>query len=262
VTDPDGRQAEEARGEPRGTGRRRYMAVVEEILASISAGSLGAGDRLPNERDLAVAFETSRPTVRDALLALELFGVVEIRGGSGCYVTSRAVRPPSLTLALFDSSPRELIEARSHVEPIVAGLCAGRLGPAEIEQLNVLIDRSEEVQRQSAGDGFDRFFRSSQDFHAVLATHCGNSILADMTRQLVDVAAHPLWTALNGVGMRTAESRDLQASEHRRVLAAIAAGDEWEATQAMSDHLGRISEGLFGGGRVHGTISRRRPRPR
>jgi DNA-binding GntR family transcriptional regulator len=96
----------------------------------------------------------------------------------------------------------------------------------------------------------------------VLAAQCGNSILADMTRQLVDVAAHPLWTALNGVSMRTAESRDLQAAEHRRILAAIAEGDGEGAARAMSDHLARIAERLFGGGRVHGTISRRRPRPR
>src|SRR5689334_16104445 len=70
------------------SSHRRYLDVADGILAAVGAGHLSPGDRLPNERELARICNTSRTTVRDALLALELFGVVDVRPGSGCYISS------------------------------------------------------------------------------------------------------------------------------------------------------------------------------
>lgn len=114
-------------GSSDGAAQRRYLTVADGIVASVARGQLSPGDRLPSE--LARICDTSRTTVRDALLALELFGVVEVRPGSGCYVGSmNQLRRRSSTVVL-DSIPRELLDARLRLEPEVARICAGSSQP-------------------------------------------------------------------------------------------------------------------------------------
>jgi DNA-binding FadR family transcriptional regulator len=239
---------------------RRYVAVAEEILAAIGTGRLSPGDRLPNERVLAEIAKASRPTVRDALLALELFGVVEIRPGSGCYVTSHGVARRVGSPALLDSPPRELLVAREHIEPAVARLCAGQISSDQIQRLSDLIDECEKAGWNAADDHYEEFLRLSHQFHHVIALNCGNGILCDMTRQLVDVAAHPLWMVVNGIHVRHPDARAAQVEEHRTILAAIAASDADAAADAMAVHLGGLSDRIFGRPRTHRTITRQRRR--
>lgn len=242
--------------------RRRYVAIAELILESIGSGRLAVGDRLPNERDLAQMCRTSRPTVRDALLALELVGVVEVRQGSGCYVTRQGGARSIRSMVMLDSPPRELLEARIHVEPVVAGLCVGRVLPSEVELLHGLIDECEAEGRRSGVD-LDHFLKLSHGFHSALAASCGNNILADITRQLVDVASHPLWMLVNGMHVREEQARHMQISEHRDILVAIAAGDRDGASTAMANHLGGLSGRIFGRtGSGANTIARQRRRGR
>lgn len=237
-------------------GARRYVGVAREIMAAIGAGRLNPGDRLPTERELAEMTGASRPTIRDALLALELFGVVEVRPGSGSYVTPAGARRRG-SASMFDSPPRELLEAREQIEPSVARLCAGRVAPDEIERLSALIDECEEDGARTDGDDYEEFLRLSHKFHHALALNCGNSILADVTRQMVDVTAHPLWMVVNGLHVRDQEARAAQITEHRAILAAIAAGDSDGAADAMAEHLGGLSSRIFGHPRSPRTIRRK-----
>jgi GntR family transcriptional repressor for pyruvate dehydrogenase complex len=241
-------------------GTRRYVAVAEEILGAIGAGRLSPGDRLPNERELATICHASRPTVRDAILALELFGVVEVRPGSGCYVTTHGAARRTGSAALRDSPPRELLEAREQIEPAVARLCAGHVSPDEVARLADLIDRCEAEGSVAAPDQLEVFLQLSHQFHHALALNCGNSIMADMTRQLVDVTAHPLWMVVNGLHVRSPEARAVQIAVHRDILGAIADGDPTGAAAAMTAHLGALSERIFGRTRSTRTIVRQRRR--
>ncbi|MYR07783.1 FCD domain-containing protein [Gordonia sp. SID5947] len=222
-------------------------------------GPAEPGDRLPNERNLAAECGTSRPTVRDGLLALELFGIVEIRRGSGCYVTERGHHMQNPALGLLDATPQELLEARLQLEPTMARMCAGRLDLDQIRRLNALIDASDAGDSAALRDrGFGSYFQLSQAFHSELAGYCGNTVIAGMTRQLVDVASHPMWALLNG-SSATTNQPDVQADEHRLILDAIALGDEERAAEAMQDHLCRIGGDLFGGDRLGiGRVRRRR----
>ena len=248
----EGRRAEHpVRAERTGISRspRRYVVVAREILGVIAAGRLNPGDRLPNERDLVTITGASRPTVRDALLALDLFGVIEVRPGSGAYVNSQTLRRGGGT-SLFDSPPRELLESRGNVEPAVSRLCAGRLPPEELTRLSILIDDCEREGQQAGPDDYEEFLRLSHQFHYALAVNCGNSILADFTSRLVDVTAHPLWMIVNGLHVRERPMRASQIAEHREILAAIAAGDAEEAGDAMLRHLTRLESGIFGRSRT------------
>lgn len=233
-------------GPREGNGGRRYYAVARDILSAIADGRLNEGDRLPNERRLAAMCNASRPTVRDALLALELLGVVDVRPGSGAYVAGVSPHVHDLASLRFGTPPRELIEAREQIEPGVARLCATRLNEADIADLAHLIDRCQGEAQRAPEDVPESFLDLSLQFHSELAARCGNAILAKLTQQLVDAAAHPLWMIANGMYVRTAESRAAQIAEHRRVLDALERRDAELAAACMAEHLEGLSRGVFG----------------
>ena len=250
------------RGQAETSADRRYLAVADGILAAIGTGRLSPGDRLPNERELARICTTSRTTVRDALLALELFGVVAVRPGSGCYVSSLNSPRRRASSVMLDSIPRELLEARSHIEPEVARICAGNVSPAELSRLRTLIDACEAEGHRASPDDLGTFLRMSHEFHSELAVSCGNSILADLTRQLVDVTAHPLWQVVNAMHVRDPMARAAQIAEHRSILAAVERADGELAAAEMRGHLGRLELNIFGSAGSKDAIVRQRPRSR
>ncbi len=236
---------------------RLYLKVAAELIGSIAAGLLNTGDRLPNERDLANHCGVSRATVRDALLALELLGVVEIRRGAGCYVAGALVAKGMTTSIGLDVSPRELIDARRHIEPEVARLCALHMAEARVTHLAELVDQA--ATASTKGD-FDSFLVVSLAFHAELGDHCGNRILGRLTTQLVDGQAHPLWLVVNGLALRDPEVRRSQLEGHRCIVEAISAGDPERAASAMAGHLGGLSSKIFS--QSGPTASLRAPRRR
>lgn len=249
---------------PPDAGGRLYVGVAQQILAAIGAGRLSPGDRLPNERELARLCAASRPTVRDALLALELFGVVEVRRGSGCYVTEHGAENRAIAPNMLDSVPRDLLEARLHVEPVVSRLCAARVESADIVALGRLIDECEATEPQAADGDLEPFLLLSHRFHAEFAARCGNRILIDLTQRMVDVAAHPLWMVVNGMHVRTPAARQGQILEHRAVLEAVARGDGDGAATAMRAHLEGLFSAIFGRAAqlAPDAIVRQRPRSR
>jgi DNA-binding FadR family transcriptional regulator len=109
--------------------RRLFRRIAEQLAAMIARGDLPPGSRLPGERDLAMRLNVSRPSLREALIALELEGLVEVRGGSGVYVRAPAPKPPGA--AADAPGPFDVLEARAVVEPECAALAArrGAAGP-------------------------------------------------------------------------------------------------------------------------------------
>src|SRR3954454_15521681 len=102
---------------------QRYEQIAERLAADIRSGLLAPGERLPSERELARQLEVSRASVREALAALQLQGVVETRAGAGTFVAADA--QPSQELP-HDASPSAVLEARAQLEPAVARLAARR----------------------------------------------------------------------------------------------------------------------------------------
>lgn len=231
--------------------RRRYMVVAEKILQALALGTSVRGDRLPTERELAARCDVSRSTVREALLALELSGVVEVRPGSGCYLTgmglpavgTAASAPETTPLA---SAPRELLAVRQIIEPPIAHACAWLIRPAELRALQALLDDTENASAAVGESGIERFVRFNLAFHRELAQHCGNAILASLASHLTDAGEHPLWMLVDSIAVRSARTRAAQIKEHRTILTAIAEHRGNDASQAMATHLGAISARIFG----------------
>src|SRR4051812_17650638 len=104
--------------------RRLYRQIADQIAGLIERGEYGTGERLPPERDLAKQLGVSRPSVREALIALEVEGYVEVRIGSGVYVLERRAAPAKARMLSQDSGPFELIQARWLIEAECAALAA------------------------------------------------------------------------------------------------------------------------------------------
>jgi DNA-binding FadR family transcriptional regulator len=236
----------EATGAAAGPERRRYLDVADHILRAVTAGAITRGDRLPNERELAARCGVSRSSVREALLALELGGVIAGRAGSGWYLTGVGVPSAALVAPPLDSSPRDLLEVRRIIDPPAVHASAWRIEPPDVRRLAALIDEAERLSDDPPGEGLHPFVRLNLAFHRELAQLCGNAILASVTSHLVDANEHPLWLLVDSLVVRSPATRAAQIREHRRILAAVAEHRGDDAAKAMAAHLGALTKRIFG----------------
>lgn len=217
---------------------RRFLPVAQALLAAVSNGAHPPGSTLPSHSEVAARAGVSRATAREALLALELLGVVEVRHGDGTYVRDSTGNGLRLAHSRLRATSHELIEARLHIEPVMAGLAAARSSADQqsalarlVAEQRTLVDQPLEVPR---------FVALGLRFHAVLAAAAGNSLLAGVVEQLVDVERHPLWALINQHGMTDSRARQLQVLEHAAIADAITQGSSASAAQAMRVHLDEL----------------------
>lgn len=210
--------------------RRLYQQVADEIRELIQRGGFEVGTRLPPERDLAQQLGVSRPSLREALIALDIEGSVEIRGGSGVYVNTVQDPPPRRTAALGES-PTELMQARSAIEGEIVVLACARIDAAALERLRAIVDgmRGEIAARRSPLE-FDR------RFHLVLAELAGNSVMARLVGDLFDERNSPLSAKISS-RYESARTWASALKEHEAIVHALAARDPLSAQAAMRSHL-------------------------
>jgi GntR family transcriptional regulator, hexuronate regulon transcriptional repressor len=217
--------------------RRLYQKVADQIAEQIEAGTYAVGERLPAERELARDFGVSRPTAREAIIALELQGIVEVRIGSGVYVTAQ----PSTTRAQPDGSagPFEIMEARRLIEGESAALAATVITDAQLTELEQIVaDMEDENRRHVWGEAADR------RFHMAIAHATQNSAMAAVVEQLWDMRdSSPLSQRL----LKMVRQQGVQPviDEHRAIVAALRMRDAKHARAAMRKHLARVIEGLL-----------------
>src|SRR5215510_5328634 len=219
--------------------RRLYRQIAEQLRGLIRAGEYPIGSRLPPERDLAAQLKVSRPSVREALIALEVEGLVEVRMGSGIYVIAP---DPGLGAARVESelSPFEIIRARQLIECELAALAAGSKKPAAIAR-----GLREAVALMEADIARDVMpIRGDRLFHVRVAEASENGALLRVVTELYDQRNNPLFERL-GRHFERADTWRQAVAEHRLVVSAIAGKDAARARAAMHDHLQR-SHDRFG----------------
>ena len=219
--------------------RRLYRQIADQLRGLIRAGEYPVGSRLPAERDLAAQLKVSRPSVREALIALEVEGLVEVRMGSG--ITVIAPEPaPSAARVDGELSPFEIIRARQLIECELAALAAASKKPAAIARgLREAVAMMEaDIAREVMPIRGDRLF------HVRVAEASENAALLRVVTELYDERNNPLFERLGRHFERVATWREAVA-EHRLVVSAIAAKDPVRARAAMREHLQR-SHDRFG----------------
>jgi DNA-binding FadR family transcriptional regulator len=216
---------------------RLYRQVADQLRQLIDSGEYGIGSRLPTERELAQQFGLSRPTVREALIALEVEGRVRIRVGSGIYVRALADRSPSITRD-NDEGPFELLRAREFVEGAIAAEAALHASDEDIRKLDELLDRMGASTHPSAETiGLDR------DFHTGVAGILRNAVVVRFIGEMFDLRLNPYFERLSSY-FENGQSWRAALEEHKAVLEAIAAHDPDAAKAAMQNHL-RLSQIRF-----------------
>ena len=212
--------------------RRLYRQIADQISALIRDGEYAAGGRLPAERDLAKQLGVSRPSVREALIALEVEGLLEVRVGSGIYVTEPGNRRQHDELH-GDPGPFEVIRARWLIEGECAALAAKNASPAQQRAIRAAhATVIKESKRDHNPLDADRLF------HLSIAEAGGNSALVLMVQTLWDQRMGSLYRSLE----RKLEYPKMAAEtvrEHHAIVNAVARRDARGARSAMRQHMNR-----------------------
>ncbi|CAN7551374.1 FadR/GntR family transcriptional regulator [Pseudoduganella sp. LjRoot289] len=211
---------------------RLYRVVADRIQQLIADEGIAGGERLPSERDLSIKLSVSRASLREALIALELGGVIEVRGGSGVYVSE--VPDGDIALPEGGPGPFEVLAARRLFEAEIAAIAARVATPHDIDEiLRAVLEMEASHANKASNEQADR------NFHLAIARATGNSALVGGLDYLWNQRGR-LWHKLKE-HFQTEELRLETLKDHRRILEAIAARDPAGARKAMRSHLERVT---------------------
>ena len=213
--------------------------IAARLVSLIAERHLRPGDKLPPERDLAATMQVSRPSLREALRALAMLNVVEIRPGSGTYVTS--LRPEVLVehfdfvFALDDATFAELLETRKMLEPSLAAAAATHATADELDRLRACMARA-----AANADDPDAFLEADLDLHEIITAAAHNQIVARFMASLtrLGTASRRRTSALPGV-----RAQSLQ--DHQAIVDALLHRDPEAAATMMRHHLENIQSSLL-----------------
>ncbi|MBB4613475.1 FadR/GntR family transcriptional regulator [Novosphingobium taihuense] len=215
---------------------RLYQDLARSLLGELASGRYPVGSRLPAERDLALRYEVSRPTVREAIIALEVQGLVEVKIGSGAYVKRL---PGENDRPGFNVTAFELTEARLLFEGEAAALAATQMTDEDLAEIEQLVQQiAEENQNPNGTESADR------EFHLAIARATRNVAVYNTVAQLWDLRGTSPEAALLHEKARHANIKPV-VEEHTAILDALRARDPNAARAAMRAHLSAVLDGLL-----------------
>jgi GntR family transcriptional repressor for pyruvate dehydrogenase complex len=215
--------------------RKLYRKIADSIAAEIESGRYKPGDRLPTERELALQYGVSRPSLREAMIALEILGLIEAKHGLGITVSHKKKRAPAFTDAEIGAF--ELIEARRLLEAEVAALAATLISEEQIAELEALVQKMGDADPVKAE-------KADREFHILIAQSTGNGALTTCVENLWDWRYHsPL--ARNVLSRAADLGMNDRIAEHTDILTALKNRSVAAARQAMHEHMDRVIEHLL-----------------
>lgn len=213
------------------SNRRLFWSIVEKIEASINSGVYSPGSRLPPERELAETFNISRPTVREAIIALEVRKKVEVKTGSGVYV----LKPVNQLGLQKKVNAFEVTQARALIEGEVAAIAATTITEDELICLHQTLVDMESGEYIEAAD---------KEFHQIIANSTRNSAMI--------LSAENLWKlrsstpeVIKDYDSVCSKDNSKTLAEHRAIYEALKSGDATQARKAMHSHFNRLINALF-----------------
>jgi DNA-binding FadR family transcriptional regulator len=212
--------------------------VAGLLLARIREEGLTPGTRLPAERQLAEEFGVSRPTIREALAALGVTGVLETRVGAGTFVTAAGAEAEPEYLG---ASPYDILDGRLLVEPGLARLAAVRRDRAGL----LAVERALRDCEAEADAGLEEVpTESDRSFHLAITRAAENEVLMHVAMPLWDAMSQTLWRRFKEQTWNAEQTRQI-AIEHRRVYEPIRDRDPDRAEFEMESHIRRVQRDLF-----------------
>lgn len=218
--------------------QRLYLQVAQQLRGLIANGSFTQGQRLPSERDLAAQFEVSRPTIREAMIALEISGLVDVRSGSGVYVLEKNEGDKMLSED-SDPGPFEILEARKLIEGETCALAAQRISEVQLQRLQELLQEMEQENKQDAITE-----KADEKFHCLIAEAAGNSALSTAIAWLWQLRNESEISTHFFARVREEGGRPI-VEDHQRIFDALAARDSQASREAMCSHLQRVIDQLI-----------------
>lgn len=212
------------------TTDRLYIKIAEQLRGLIENGVYKPGDRFPAERALAEKLGVSRPTIREAMIALELSGIIEIRTGSGIYVSDKShVAIPRMTDKGI--GPFEILEMRYILESEICAIAATKITDEQIAALYALIEDMEEEEKQP-----DSTEKADCKFHLLIAEASQNSALYESVKWLWDLRSK---SVLSNSFFQTIRKEGVHPSieDHKKIAMALAQRNPERASLAMKNHI-------------------------
>jgi DNA-binding FadR family transcriptional regulator len=217
---------------PQIKSKKKVTQIIPILADYLKAKKLVAGDRLPPERELTIALGVGRRSLREAMINLEVVGLIEPQQGSGWFVRGfdAAKSTEFLTAVLRNFSGADIgqiIDSRLTIEPTIAQLAAVKIEP---ERIAFLYENMERMKNASSEAELDVFRRLDTTFHRVLGDACGNGILSMMDSILISI----FYEVLGETKYSNYESILIQ---HKVILDKIMAKDADGAREAMIAHV-------------------------
>lgn len=233
----------------RDSNEQRFIAIKRTVLSQeiahrilnfIHDGHIQPGERLPPERELATLLGVSRPSVREALRALQLMNIIEIRPGDGTYVGSlepdKLAQPLEQILRLLqDVSYIEVLETRRLLESAIAELAAERMSAESLQKLEACIEKAEKGVNDP-----EAFLAADIELHSLIVEATGNPLLMSLYGSIahLGIATRERTGYIPGV-------REQTLDHHKKIVKALRERDQTKSRKAMHDHLLDVEKALL-----------------
>ena len=215
----------------------RYKLAARQIADLILSGRLVRGAKMPTERELVEELGVSRPTIREAMIVLEITGLVENSFGAGAFVSSTPPHSSRLT-DINQPGPFELLEARLLIEGEVAFIAAQHISKCEIKHLKKCVDQMRTTDPEE-------FWCADEEFHVAIASASQNSAFANVVRDFWRQRTRMPMCVRMCARVSVDDVRDGIVDMHNRIIDALAARDSKRAKAETQAHLGEFGRALL-----------------
>ncbi|GLS90486.1 GntR family transcriptional regulator [Psychromonas marina] len=243
---------------PQPVNTRRYVAIGKALREQLSQDKYKVGDRLPTEREIAEVHNVSRTVIREAIIMLEIEGLVEVRKGSGVYVTnlpksenlpinktdtelqSNLLISAFSGLSVTDIGPFELLQARQLIESNIAEFAAHQITKSEIEAMKAVLEK--EKNALNMGDNNEQY---DYEFHILIAQAAKNDLLVEVVKLMWRMRLESkMWEQLHA-HIDTKDYQKKWLNDHQTILSALQRKDALGAKKAMWQHLENVKKTLL-----------------
>lgn len=227
--------------------KRRSSLIAEQILAKIRRGEYKTGHKLPPERVIAEQMGVSRPSVREAISALQIVGIVDSRPGDGTYVCdpvdSEGLRRQVVEVLENSESPLEILQARKAMEVGVARLAIEVADDRDIQKIHEIWAKKHEAGMRRE---YDKYLKYGKAFHLAIAQTTKNRVIEGLMKRLLTTMRQPLWLNMRRMYYTEDDARIEQMLElHGHIVQALEHRDKETITAALEEHFDIMIEQLY-----------------